>query len=128
MTGYKSPPAKRSTIRVQPLYPNLERLAAMYALGMTWKAIGAEIGVSAATVRRAVVLGLYPANNKDRAALGVPEVAEVEVCPRCHTTHQRKTCPPKKTAAPRRKRLNRLALWLWAAWLARERLTTGGKL
>ena len=81
MTGYKSPPARRSEIRVQTPYTNLERLAARYATGMTWKALGAGIGVSAATVRRAVMLGEYPNDNELRRRLGIPELAPAPVCP-----------------------------------------------
>lgn len=121
MTGYKSPPAKRSTIRVQPQYTNLERLAARYATGMTWKALGAEIGVSAATVRRAVVLGLYPANNKDRAALGVPLVGTAELCPVhgkvCAVKHRAATAP-RKPRRPSRKAQSRAHMSQRMAWKA----------
>lgn len=120
MTGYKSPPAKRSTIRVQIEYTNLERLAEKYRAGMTWKAIGDEIQVSAATVRRAVVLGIYPSDNKLRTALGLPVTAPAPVCPRCGVVHLRKTCPPAQPIKRRRRpsrraqaRTHMAARWAW---------------
>lgn len=121
MTGYKSPPAKRSTIRVQIEYTNLERLAERYAAGMTWKALGAGIGVSAATVRRAVALGEYPHDNSLRSALGLPVTAPAPVCVKCGVVHLRKTCPPAQPTArrPRRTRRarNRANVRQRVAWL-----------
>lgn len=113
MTGYKNPPRRRTVeIQLQGLNATLRRLAAEYQSGRSWKAIGAEIGVSGPMVYRAVVRQIYPHDNAHRAALGLSLLIESPYCEHCGSAHPpRKTCP-SANRAPRPRRPNRRKLAL----------------
>ena len=67
------------------------RLWADYARLFTWRAVGAEYGVSVGAVYRLAVLGKEPRDNAIRARLGLPRLVPVPVCPKCGVVHS-KTC------------------------------------
>lgn len=72
MTGYKSPPRRRTlNIPSTGVYANLDVLAERYRGGASWAAIGAEIKVPGIVVYRAVVRQQFPRNRRYRKALGL---------------------------------------------------------
>lgn len=82
-----------------------KRLRARYKVLGTWRAVGAEIGVSSAIVYRVATSNYEPKNNAIRRALGLPLYATVEVCAHCGEAHKAyKVCPKdSKPRAPRRR-------------------------
>jgi len=113
----RKPPPRRRTPAAQLQVCNavLRPLAAKYLAGMTWQAIGAEIGLSGAVIYRAVVRGVEPKRADDRRALGLPVTAPAPVCAACGVPHTRVTCPRKHGEIGRKPR-RRATLAALAAW------------
>ena len=90
------PPRRRSNpIVVQPLNSNRKRIWSDYARLMTWRAVGAEYGVSAGAVYRLAVSNKEPHDNAIRAAIGLPITAPAPVCGKCGVVHLAKRCPKR---------------------------------
>ena len=68
-------------------------LWADYARLFTWRAVGAEYGVSVGAVYRLAVLGKEPRDNAIRARLGLPALASAPVCQACGVVPLAKRCP-----------------------------------
>ena len=62
-------------------------LWADYARLFTWRAVGAEYGVSVGAVYRLAVLGKEPRDNAIRARLGLPALASAPICVKCGMVH-----------------------------------------
>ncbi len=84
MTGYKSPPRRRTPeFHVTENNTIRNRLQADYDLLGTWKAVGAKYKVSSGMAYRVAVYGYEPHKASIRAALDLPVTVSVTVCPHC---------------------------------------------
>lgn len=96
------------------------RLRQLYARLGTWKAVGAELTVSAGTCQRVATTDYEPRNPVIRARLGFPPVVPVVACA-CGEVHLRKgRCPN----APKPAELAKYTAVI--AWLAGRSTPTAG--
>ena len=81
MTGYKNPPRRKTKkIHLTPRNAISKRLLELYAVHLTWKAVGAEIGITGGMAYRVAVQGYEPRDNAIRSSLGLPVLAPAPVC------------------------------------------------
>lgn len=117
MTGYKSPPRRRTPkIHLTPRNAISKRLLERYAVLLTWSAVGAEIGISGGMAYRVAVQAYEPHRASIRAALGLPAMIPTAPCQACSVVHVAKRCPAaRKPGKPRRDWRGSFA-WLAALW------------